>query len=145
MRILGGFLKYRAALHALGLTTGFQWINGSFTEHVEICPRRLRPPNDVDVVTFYRTPVGTTQAGLVAISPGLFPGTEAEHNTLKNKFLVDAYLVSLNASGERLVDRSAYWYGVWAHQRDTLKWKGFLQLDLGPAEDARAVALLPSI
>jgi hypothetical protein len=36
--ILTGFLNYRAALHAAGLTSGFQWVNGSFMEQVEICP-----------------------------------------------------------------------------------------------------------
>lgn len=29
-KILGGLLAYRAALRGLGLTTGFQWIDGSF-------------------------------------------------------------------------------------------------------------------
>jgi hypothetical protein len=142
IEILTGLLNYRAALHAAGLTSGFQWANGSFMEHVEICPRRQRPPNDVDVVTFYHLPAGATQATVAAGAPELFPSTPAEHDTLKNKYLVDAFPISLGGSSERLVDRSAYWYGVWGHQRDTFKWKGFLQLDLAPAEDAPARALL---
>ena len=142
MEILEGFLKYRAALHAIGLTAGFQWIDGSFAEHVEICPRRHRPPNDVDVVTFYQMPVGATQATLVAAATGLFPMTEAEHETVKKTYLVDGYSFSLNSTGERLVDKTAYWYGVWAHQRETFKWKGFLQLDLAPTDDAKAAVLL---
>ena len=143
--ILTGFLDYRAALHAAGLTSGFQWVNGSFMEQVEICPRRQRPPNDVDVVTFFHLPAGATQASVVARTPGLFPSTSAEHDALKLTYRVDAYPISLGTPGERLVDHSAYWYGVWAHQRDTFKWKGFLQLDLSPAEDAAARPLLTAI
>lgn len=142
MEILAGLLDYRTALHAIGLTAGFQWVDGSFAEHVEVCPRRHRPPNDVDVVTFYEMPAGATQAGLLAAGSALFPGTVVEHDALKRQYRVDAYSVSLRSTGARLVDQSAYWYGVWAHQRETLKWKGFLQLDLAPAEDAGARALL---
>jgi hypothetical protein len=140
--ILTGFLNYRAALHAARLTSGFQWVNGSFMEQVEICPRRHRPPNDVDVVTFYHLPAGATQATVVAAAPALFPSTAAEHDALKATYRVDAYPISLGTPSDRLVNRSAYWYGLWAHQRDTLKWKGFLQLDLAPAEDAAARLLL---
>jgi hypothetical protein len=142
IEILTGFLNYRAALHAAGLTSGFQWVNGSFMEHVEICPRQNRPPNDIDVVTFYHLLSGATQATVAASASELFPSTKTEHDALKNKYKVDAYPISLASNSEQLVDRSAYWYGVWGHQRDTFKWKGFLQLDLAPAEDAAAKALL---
>lgn len=140
--ILAGFLNYRAALHGAGLASGFQWVNGSFMEHVEICPRRNRPPNDIDVVTFYRLKAGATQATVAAGAPELFPSSPAEHDALKQKYLVDAFAISLGSNSERLVDRSAYWYGVWGHQRESFKWKGFLQLDLAPGEDAAARALL---
>jgi hypothetical protein len=143
--ILAGYLEYRAALHAAGLTTGFQWINGSFMEQVEICPRRNRPPNDVDVVTFYRLAPGVTQAAVLAAHPDLFPGSIAEHDALKARFSVDAYTVSLTSVSERLVSDSTYWSGVWGHQRETFKWKGFLQLDLSPADDASAGALLTPV
>ena len=79
---------------------------------------------------------------MFSAAPELFPGTEMEHKTLKERFLVDAYLLSLASHGEKLVNGSAYWYGVWAHQRETFKWKGFLQLDLAPTNDGKAAALL---
>ncbi|WP_426763559.1 DUF6932 family protein [Hafnia paralvei] len=34
----------------MGLAEGFQWVDGSFTENVELIERRT--PNDVDVVIF---------------------------------------------------------------------------------------------
>ena len=62
-RILDGLLRYRAALHGLGVTRGFQWLDGSFLEHIEVLDSR--PPNDIDVVTFFHLPAGETQASLV--------------------------------------------------------------------------------
>jgi len=139
--ILNGFLGYRAALHAAGLTVGFQWLDGSFVEHIEVGSRR-RAPGDVDVVTFYRLPAGLSQADIVARSPELFPTDAAGVQALKDRFKVDARTVNLGQSADRLVDRSAYWSGVWGHQRDTFTWKGFLQIDLSPTDDAAALALL---
>lgn len=34
LKILNGLLNYRSALHALGLTNGFQWLDGSFMENI---------------------------------------------------------------------------------------------------------------
>ncbi len=131
--ILLGFLNYRLALHQMGLDSGFQWLNGSFMEDVETSEKRS--PHDIDVVTFLDIPED-------------FAPTDTELKTLidndfiKSKYQVDAYLVELNEiSPAQLVSQSAYWYSVWAHRRNQV-WKGFLQIDLNPAEDAAALALL---
>ena len=139
--ILRGFLEYRAALHAAGLIAGFQWLDGSFMERIEASPRN-RPPNDIDVITFYRLPTGVTQADLVTRTPDLFPSNVIQLQALKARYKVDGRALHLGMASERLVGQSAYWYGVWAHQRNTFKWKGFLQIDLAPNEDAAARALL---
>ena len=62
--ILKELLDYRAALHQLGLISGFQWLDGSFMEDVET--QESRSPNDVDVVTYFSLPSGETQATLFA-------------------------------------------------------------------------------
>lgn len=49
--ILSGLLRYRQALHDLGMINGFQWLDGSFMENVETT--QSRHPNDIDVVTFF--------------------------------------------------------------------------------------------
>jgi hypothetical protein len=139
--ILRGFLGYRAELHSLGLNTGFQWLDGSFMESIETSPRNC-PPSDVDVVTFYRLPSGMTQGSLVAAKPELFPSNAVERDALKVRFRVDAFTQDLGTASERLVNRSNYWYSVWAHQRTTFRWKGFLQIDLSPVEDSVALPLL---
>lgn len=139
--ILEGFLNFRAAMHAIGLIDGFQWINGSFTESIETGVRR-RPPADVDLVTFFRIPVGRSQSDIINANPALFPANPAEQDALKAAYRVDAYPVHLGGSSDYLVDRSAYWYGMWAHQRDTQRWKGFLEIGLDPTDDAQGRMLL---
>jgi len=111
-----------------------QWIDGSFLESIEIL--ESRPPNDVDVVTFFRLPAGLTQKNLFNRKPELF-----DHDRVKADFLVDSYPICLDNSAEYLIEQSAYWYGVWSHRR-TLAWKGFVELGLEPATDAAAVAIL---
>jgi hypothetical protein len=94
--IIGGLLKYRAGLHAAGLVSGFQWVNGSFLEHVEVT--ESRPPNDVDVVTFFRLPHGMAQAEIQAKNSDLF-----DHAQVKATYHVDGYLVCLDGKPEHLV------------------------------------------
>lgn len=135
--ILDGFLRYRALLHGAGLLRGFQWLDGSFLEHIETLEGRA--PNDLDVVTFFHLPRGTSQRGLAAKVPEL-----TDHASTKATFRVDAYLVHLGMQPERLAGHSAYWYSMWSHRRTHL-WKGFVQVDLRPEEDSTAAATLASL
>lgn len=135
--VLDGLLRYRGALQALGLVSGFQWLDGSFLEHVE--QLEGRPPNDVDVVTFYRLPSSTSQAQLASAAGALLV-----HRSVKSTYRVDGYLVHLGMDPERLTRQSAYWYSVWSHRRNQL-WKGFVQINLAPSEDATAAATLASL
>ena len=132
--ILEGLLRYRAAWHAAGVTRGLQWIDGSFLENVETIEGR--PPNDVDVVTFFQLPDGDSQAALLGRAPDLF-----EETAVKAAYHVDGYWVSLGSPPERLLHRSAYWYSMWSHRRNQT-WKGFVEIDLSPFEDAAAAASL---
>ncbi len=136
--IIGGFLQYRAGLHALGFTSGFQWVNGSFCTDVETLEGR--PPGDIDVVTFFHSPPTMSRAErvlLVKDHPQLFVNQIA-----KDHFRCDAYLVDLSvATPERVADRAAYWSSVWGHTRGGI-WKGFLQIPLSPELDEHAVEML---
>jgi hypothetical protein len=131
--ILEGFLRFRAALHANGYVSGFQWLDGSFMENIETLEGRA--PQDVDVVSFVDDP-----------SPNATPNAAAlralDHDDAKADFSVDSYFVELQQLSPREVsEQSTYWYSVWAHRRD-FTWKGFLQIDLDPAEDAAAALIL---
>ena len=126
--LLDGLLRFRAALHTAGLTMGFQWIDGSFVENIE--ETEDRPPNDIDVVTFFHIPDGHTQESLLQDFPRLFTPGQA-----KTDYGIDAYFVPLNQMPvENIIGRTAYWHSLWSHTRDGL-WKGYLQVDLDDAED----------
>lgn len=127
--ILKGFLRYRTALYEVGIVRGFQWLGGSFVENIESLEERS--PRDMDVITFFYIPEDTDQRSLAARSPDLF----ASRNT-KHAYQVDAYSITLGEPmTERHVKMIAYWYSMWSHRRDGT-WKGFVQVDLDPEQDA---------
>lgn len=133
--IVSGLLDFRAALHAAGLVDGFQWIDGSFLENIEVVEER--DPHDIDLVTFFHSPVGEDQESLLRASPRLF-----DPEATKKDYRVDAYFVELNTTApESLVAQSAYWNSLWSHRRNG-QWKGYLRVDLGPADDQAARANL---
>lgn len=133
--ILDGFLKFRAALHALGVVSGFQWIDGSFLEQVEVLESRA--PADIDVVTYFDLPAGLSELDLYNLNPAMF-----DHDQVKATFKVDHYPhvlgKTLDASQVRQI---SYWYSMWSHRRDGL-WKGFVQVSLDPAQDIQALQTL---
>jgi hypothetical protein len=126
--ILDGLLRFRAALHQAGLTTGFQWLDGSFLEQIETLENRS--PRDMDVVTFYHLPPGLDQRALAQSYGEVFSQPQA-----KDRYSIDAYFVMLgNPLDTFLAGRVAYWYSMWSHRRDGL-WKGFVQVDLDTTHD----------
>lgn len=133
--ILLGLLGFRRALHAAGLSAGFQWIDGSYLEDIERIESRA--PADMDVVTFFHLPQGETQRSFALSRPELF-----NHADTKARYHIDAYFVPLDDNPPPiLVERSAYWYSLWSHRRNG-QWKGYLQIDLAPTYDSAASAEL---
>lgn len=128
-RILRGWLNFRAALHDMGIVEGFQWLDGSFMEQVEVLERC--PPRDIDVVSFVRVPAtfNPTQEQLAVL----------DHDHVKRTFLVDSYLVELDQlERPNLIRKAAYWYSMWSHRRNQA-WKGYLEVDLDPTFDQQAL------
>lgn len=126
--ILAGFLQYRAVLHRFGATEGFQWLDGSFMEEVEVLEKRA--PKDIDVVSFIHGTLSEDADQYV------------EHSAAKANFSVDSYFVELDQiPPSEVVLLSAYWYSMWSHRRNQA-WKGFLQVEMAPNEDAEALAWL---
>ncbi|MGM0677076.1 MAG: DUF6932 family protein [Pseudomonadota bacterium] len=136
IRILDGFLRYRTGLHEAGLTQGFQWLDGSYMEHVEAIEKRS--PNDIDVVSFIEFPSGMSEMEIKTHYSDIIGLTRNSRTLIKRQLMVDAFMVPLNrASSVDLVALSTYWYGVWSHRRDRA-WKGFIQVFLMPDHAARA-------
>ena len=135
IKILQGFLQFRACLYEIGIVSGFQWLDGSFLEHVELLEGRS--PNDIDVVTFFELPEGQTQRSLAEKNKDIF-----DIQYLKNTFSVDGYFTQLGQpTNQQQVKNIAYWYSMWSHRRDGV-WKGFIQVNLDPTEDVDAKQLL---
>lgn len=135
IRILDGFLRYRQGLHDAGLTQGFQWLDGSYMEHVEALEGR--PPNDIDVVSFIEFPEGMSERNIRDRFSGVIGLSRNSRILVKRSFMVDAFMVPLSPiSSSELVELSTYWYSVWSHRRDRA-WKGFLRVSLSPDHEAR--------
>lgn len=140
IEILKGLLAYRAVLYGVNVTRGFQWINGSFTENVEVL--RGRPPSDVDVVTF---------ANMIDTIPDYNNWAMKNHllfssSEMKAVYKVDCYWLDLDLGfNAHTVERCTYWYSMWSHQKVTDLWKGFFCIPLSPSEDLLAQNMLLNI
>jgi len=133
--ILHGLLRFRKELHEAGLVSGIQWVDGSFLENIEALDGRS--PNDIDLVTFYFMPAGQTQLTIAQTHPKAF-----DHARLKADHAVDAFFVELGLPTDiRQIQTITYWYSLWSHRRNG-SWKGFLQVDLDPKQDAEARTIL---
>ena len=149
-QILQGFLDHRAALHQLGIVSGFQWVDGSFAEDIETL--EARPPNDIDVVAFYPFVSRRHDMMLLQNYPHIF---DAEYS--REKFNVDAYFYPINTENTRdMIRWVTYWYSMWSHRRSVTRrsarrrgalhsayarinlWKGFVEVELFPDRDVEA-------
>ncbi len=137
-KIIQGLLEYRHELYLIGITSGFQWLDGSFLENIEV--QESRPPNDIDVVSFFHLPDGFNQQLLKSKHGELFTPEQT-----KLRFHVDAYPYILGQDTSAYhVRMISYWYSMWSHRRDGV-WKGFIQVDLSESKDVEAEKLIKLI
>lgn len=133
--ILKGLLDLRATLRGHGMVEGFQWIGGSFVEQVEVL--RSRPPEDVDVVTYFWHHDPDFSSNMASAFPDFINRAK-----IKADYHVDHMPVDAGYSPEVTIENTRYWCGLFSHTR-TGVWKGMLRVELDtPAEDADALALL---
>lgn len=138
IKILDGLLRFREKLHEVGIVSGFQWLDGSFLEQIELL--KNRPPRDMDVVTFFDMPMGENQRSLFKKAGQLF-----DQKFLKETYAVDGYFSVLGQPVDvAQVQQITYWYSMWSHRRDGM-WKGFVQVDLNPSQDADVQAVVSKI
>lgn len=132
-----GFLDLRAEVFALGIQ-GFQWLDGSFLENIEM--QEGRDPKDLDAVTFVTDPATPVDLSTrLAMNPNLL-----DHAHVKGTYSVDHYWVSIGSDPVFLVDQTRYWYGLFSHRRDRV-WKGMLVVNLiNKADDDDAHVVLGS-
>ena len=132
LEIINGLLQFRSDIHDLGITSGFQWLDGSFSENVEHTEKR--GPRDIDVVTFLQLAPGEDMATLCSKNPKLF-----DHAFTKSSYSVDSHWCVLGRPLDGpSIRRISYWYSLWSHRRDGM-WKGFVQVDLDRSQDFNAL------
>ncbi|MCU0795140.1 MAG: hypothetical protein MUF31_04310 [Akkermansiaceae bacterium] len=125
--ILDGFLKFRARLRSEGLTQGFQWLDGSFLENVEL--REGRAPRDLDVVTVYWGYDQAFQVDLAARFPEF--GSRIQS---KATFGLDHFPFDAGFGPVQTVELTRYWALLFSHNRQGV-WKGMLRIDLDTDAD----------
>ncbi|KAF2512823.1 hypothetical protein EYY60_06865 [Flavobacterium zhairuonense] len=122
IEILKGLLSFRKKMNDFGITQGFQWLDGSFTEDVE--NRENRPPNDLDLVTFF---------GGISIEHQEIILKEfiefGDSQTAKLNYKLDHYPVDYCYSPDVTVELTRYWIQLFTHNRLGI-WKGILRLEL---------------
>jgi hypothetical protein len=142
IQLLSGFLTFRAGLFNAGVTSGFQWLDGSFLEDIEKSERR--DPGDIDVVSFVRFPAwATADQGswdrFAQSNAGLFD------RGAKVTLGCDSYFVDLDLDAEDIVASTRYWFGLFSHKKRSSLWKGMLEIALSnPQDDIDARMLLQS-
>lgn len=133
--ILKRWLKFRAILDEVGIVNGFQWLDGSFLENIEVSQKRA--PADLDLLMFYKDVTLETQQKVAQDYPTLF-----DQSVLKRDFKLDLYLLNYAANPENTVEFVRFWIQLFTHNRDGV-WKGMLKIPLNtPKEDSEALTLL---
>lgn len=120
--ILRGLLEFRQRMTNLGIVQGFQWLDGSFTENIEKSEKR--PPNDLDLVTFYG---GLTNDIQEKISDNFIEF--ANPVKAKETYKLDHYPVDFTFKPDVTVEMTRYWIQLFTHNRRGV-WKGILRLEL---------------
>jgi hypothetical protein len=133
-QLLRNLIAYRQILQSDGYRKGVQFIDGSFVENVEAMD--TRSPGDIDIVSFLAVPEKYTN-GQVAWDPDGFAfwtTQVADRNGNKQRFSLDTYAHLMPTVTYRDI---TYWHGLFSHQRDTFRWKGYVAVMLdGPADQA---------
>ena len=139
IEILIGLVNFRLRMIQHGILIGFQWIDGSFTENVEV--RENSAPNDVDVVTFFKgLPPGHDQYLKLNFPEFMMP------NLSKLNYHVDHYPFQYDYNPELTVEYTKYWYQLFSHNRQGV-WKGILRIPLYQTShnDSQALSYLNSL
>jgi hypothetical protein len=140
--ILRGFKDFRDAIRGIGFQQGFQWIDGSFVEACELV--KGSSPGDVDIVSAVHRPAAHADATSWEAFVEVYGDTLLDQAHCKQTYSCDAYFVDLDVSPRLVSEQTAYWLGLFSHQRDTFRWKGLVQVDL-QCDDEAAIQTLSEI
>lgn len=129
-RYIRGLLTLRSALRDFGIDKGIQWIDGSFVENKEA---NGGEPGDIDIVTVFERPahLGVATAWAQARAPLMT--TLFDPGYCKLSYHCEAFYIDAGLGGLTAARQAAFWFGLFSHQRLTYRWKGLVELPLGPS------------
>jgi hypothetical protein len=138
IEILKGLLTFRQKIKNEGIIIGFQWLDGSFIENIEVSEKRA--PRDLDLVTFFGGFTIDEQYEWLKTFPEFI-----DNQLSKKHYKLDHYFVDYYYNPDVTVELSRYWIQLFTHNR-TGVWKGILRLDLNTAEiDNEAINFLDQV
>jgi hypothetical protein len=143
VKLLSGLLEYRRLLSNLGYISGYQYLNGSFSQDIEA--QESRPPKDIDVFSLLVRPEKYKNDDKLWGSEGIDEWADEIVNLKKNKirFFTDTYAISDDDFSLECVMRNVvYWYSLFSHTRNTKDWKGFVIVPLSSSDDEAAEGML---
>lgn len=138
IEILKNLLLFRQKMNSLGIIEGFQWLDGSFMENIEVSENR--PPNDLDLVTFYGNLSENQEKEITTNFIEFISTTDSKRN-----YKLDHYLVDFFYDPYTTVELTRYWIQLFTHNRLGI-WKGILKLELNTPEiDVKAIEYLNNL
>jgi hypothetical protein len=138
VEILKGLLLFRERMSELGIIEGFQWLDGSFTENIELTENRA--PRDLDLVTFFG---GISMDHQLIIESDFIEFGNSQ--IAKETYRLDHYPVDYCFNPNTTVELTRYWIQLFSHNRMGV-WKGILRLELNtPEVDAESMNYLKSV
>jgi len=136
--ILKGLINFRLRMVQEGILQGFQWLDGSFLENIELI--ESRSPRDLDIVTFYGGLTIEFQENLLISFPEFI-----YTNLAKRNYMLDHYPVDYCISPDLTVENTRYWIQLFSHNRLGV-WKGIIRLQLNtPNDDKEALNYLSGL
>ena len=139
IELLQNFMEFRLRMVPFGIIHGFQWIDGSFSENIEVSEKRC--PNDIDVVTFIGGKTIKEQKDIILTFPEF-----GDFRLSKRTYKLDHYTVDYTYNPELTVELTRYWIQLFCHNRSKV-WKGIVQLPLPTdgSEERSMLAYLSSV
>lgn len=124
IEILKGLVSFRKKLNEVGVNEGFQWLDGSFTENIEISESRA--PRDLDIVTFYNQST-LNDDQIQEIESNFTDFFDFEES--KANYKLDHYPVNYFRHPLLTIEATRYWIQLFSHNRLGV-WKGIIKIPL---------------
>lgn len=139
INLLINFIKFRIKIHESEITSGFQWVDGSFLEDKEKILKK--GPDDIDVATFFEVTSPNTRNKIESEFPEFI-----QRELAKNNYKIDHLLIHIPALPPYHLIRSTNFISkLFSYSRRGV-YKGMVEIHLNSiSEDMVALEYLNGI